>query len=284
VRVFYSYSHEDAAMMQSVRSHLAMLRRSGLIEEWFDRDIEAGQQWRVEIAEELERADLVLLLVSADFLNSDFCYEEEMTRALERANEGATRVVAVLLRPVAGWEDSPFAHLQVTPQDGRAVTTWPNQDEALADVASRVKRVVERIRDEQTPTIVPRVDETEDAGAAALRAALSSALDKLVSEGQGHFLIAAIGPYFAQFLFEDRGMWCETVSNTFLDEQTLLDDSQEATLRELGWNPPDETLTNWWWAAPGELSSDEIATLVVRTLLDAYRIESTQAFAFEYGE
>jgi hypothetical protein len=172
----------------------------------------------------------------------------------------------------------------MTPQDGRAITTWPNQDEALADVASRIRRVVERIRDEQTPTVVPQLDETGDAGAAALRSTLSSALDELASKGEGHFLIAVIGRYFVQFLCQDGGVWCEAISNTYLEEGTFLDESQEATLRELGWNPPEESLTNWWWAAPAELSSDEIAALAVRTVLEAYRMDSSEAFTFEFGE
>src|SRR3954454_1496267 len=137
--------------MREVRTHLAMLRRQGLLEEWLDRDIEAGREWREEIAVALERADLVLLLISADFLDSDFCYEQEMARALERASEGTARVIAVMLRPVEGWQESPFAHLQITPQDGRPVSAWADRDEALANVASRIRRVVERIRAELAP-------------------------------------------------------------------------------------------------------------------------------------
>lgn len=266
-------------MMQRVRTHLAMLRRRGLITEWVDRDIEAGDEWREEIARELEAADLVLLLVSADFLDSDFCYEEEMTRALQRSANGAARVIAVLLRPVDGWEDSPFAHLQVTPGDARPVSTWEDRDEALADVASRIRRVVERIRDEQTPAAAPP-PVSSDARLAALDDALTSALDQLLAAGDGQFLIAEIGPYYAQFRAEDGGLWCEVVANEFLEGPATLDDTQLAQLAELGWSEPEENLPNWWWSAPRDLASREIAAFVVRTLAEAYRVEPTGQFVF----
>jgi hypothetical protein len=138
-RVFYSYSHHDIRMLERLRTHMAMLRREGLITEWYDRDIEAGSKWRDEIDRELEAADLILLLVSADFLASEFCYEDEMKRAVERAQRGEALVIGVMLRPVEGWETTPFAEFQLVPRDARPITKWSNADEAYTDVVEGIR-------------------------------------------------------------------------------------------------------------------------------------------------
>src|SRR5260370_19094197 len=139
----YSYSHKDERMLNRLRTHLAVLRRHEGMTEWYDRDIEAGAKWRQEIAEQLNLADLILLLVSADYLASDFCYEEEMRRAIERSDRGDATVIAVILRPVDGWQKTPFAQLQVVPRDGRPITRWPNADQAYSEVAAKIRSVVE---------------------------------------------------------------------------------------------------------------------------------------------
>jgi hypothetical protein len=144
-RVFYSYSHADAKRLEQLRKHLAMLRREGMITEWYDRDIEAGSEWRPEIERELDAADVILLLVSASFLNSDFCYAEEMNRAVERARNGEARLIGVMLSPVDGWESSPFAEFQLVPRDGRPITTWPNKDAAYANAAHGIRSAVEEL-------------------------------------------------------------------------------------------------------------------------------------------
>jgi hypothetical protein len=137
-RVFYSYSHADLRMLDRLRTHMAMLRRAGLITEWYDRDIEAGGQWRDEIERELESADVILLLVSADFLASNFCYEQEMTRAVERARRGDALLIGVMLRPVTGWDETPFADFQLVPRDARPISKWSNADEAYSDAVGRI--------------------------------------------------------------------------------------------------------------------------------------------------
>jgi internalin A len=112
---------------------------------WHDRKIEASGDWAQEIDENLERADIILLLVSADFIASDYCYEKEMTRALERGREGKARVVPVIVRDV-NWRKAPFAKLQALPKGGLAVTKWGDRDSAWRNVSEGIERVVEEIR------------------------------------------------------------------------------------------------------------------------------------------
>lgn len=142
VRLFYSYAHADEPFRDELEKHLSTLRRSGLIEEWHDRQIGAGQEWEKQIDENLEAADLVLLLVSPDFLSSDYCYEVEMKRALERHARDEALVVPVILRP-ADWTGAPFQKLQNVPKDGRPISRWEDRDEAWLDVVRRLRRFIE---------------------------------------------------------------------------------------------------------------------------------------------
>lgn len=145
VDLFYSYAHEDEQLRDELDGHLALLRRKGVIRPWHDRGIVPGQKWDAAIDTQLTRADLILLLVSMDFLNSDYIWGKELATAVARAERGDASVVPVLLRAV-DIEGAPFAHLQGLPTDLRPVTSWPNRDEAWTDVAKGIRRTVERIR------------------------------------------------------------------------------------------------------------------------------------------
>ena len=136
--LFFSYSHKDEALRDKLEVHLAMLKRQGVIETWHDRRIVAGDEFAGRIGEELERADIILLLVSPDFLASDYCYDIEMTRAMERHETAEARVIPVVLRP-CDWHDAPFGKLNAAPKDGKPVSTWPDLDEAFLDVVKAIK-------------------------------------------------------------------------------------------------------------------------------------------------
>jgi uncharacterized protein (UPF0297 family) len=143
ISIFYSYAHEDELLRQQLEKHLAVLRRQGLISEWYDRQIIAGTEWVHEIDTHLETASIILLLVSPDFIASDYCYESEMNRAIERHKAGEALVIPIILRPV-DWHGSPFGNLQALPKDGKPVTSWTNRDEAFLDIAEGLRRVIEQ--------------------------------------------------------------------------------------------------------------------------------------------
>jgi hypothetical protein len=145
IEIFISYSHKDEALREQLGAHLALLKREGVIDEWHDRRIGAGQKWAGAIDEHLNSAAVVLLLVSANFLASDYCYDVEMTRALQRHDAGEARVVPVILREV-DWRGAPFAKLKALPKDGKPVTSWSTRDKALADVARGIRSVVAELR------------------------------------------------------------------------------------------------------------------------------------------
>jgi len=140
--VFISYAHEDEALLRQLETHLSMLKRQGLIATWYDRQIDAGSDWANEIDARLEQASLILLLVSADFLASNYCYKIEMQRALARHDAGQARVLPILARPVE-WKGAPFARLQILPTDARPITSWTDRDEAWVNVVGSIRRAIE---------------------------------------------------------------------------------------------------------------------------------------------
>lgn len=139
--VFFSYSHADEDLRNCLEKHLATLVHQGLIDAWHDRRILGGDEFDDRISEHLERADIVLLLVSSDFLASKYCYEREMLRAMELHNSGKTRVIPVILRH-CDWHSTPFGKLRATPRDGKPIRSWTDFDEAFLDVVLTIREAI----------------------------------------------------------------------------------------------------------------------------------------------
>jgi len=155
VEIFCSYSHKDAELRQQFDKHVALLRRK-LVEIWSDHRILAGNDWAGDIDEHLNSADIIALFVSSDFLDSDYCYEKEMERAMEREKKKEAVVVPIIVRP-CDWTDAPFAHLQATPPKGKPVTKWENRDEAWTEVAIALKLKVKEVLEVRLEAAVPEV-------------------------------------------------------------------------------------------------------------------------------
>jgi TIR domain len=136
--VLFSYSHKDESLRNRLETHLALMKRQGTIQTWHDRRLVAGDEFDGRIGEELERADVILLLVSPDFIASNYCFDVEMKRAMERHESGAARVIPVILRP-CDWHSAPFGKLLAAPKDGKPVVSWPDLDEAFLDVVQEIR-------------------------------------------------------------------------------------------------------------------------------------------------
>jgi len=158
MKVFISYAREDKMLRDDLDDHLANLKQQGIIETWHDGEILAGQAWEPAILEQLETADVILLLISAKFLASPYINSVEMKRAMQRHEVGEARVIPVLLRPVF-FKNAPFASLEMLPKDShgqlKAITKWSNRDEAYAKVAEGIHRAVSDLQTE-TPSDSPR--------------------------------------------------------------------------------------------------------------------------------
>jgi internalin A len=145
LKIFYSYSHRDEELRDALETHLKIFEWQGLIESWHDRRITPGMEFEGQIDVALERADLILLLVSADFIASRYCYEIEMKRALERHGAREARVIPIIVRDCS-WKCAPFGGLQVLPKDGLAVRLWPDRDSAWRNVADGIEKVLNELR------------------------------------------------------------------------------------------------------------------------------------------
>jgi hypothetical protein len=145
IKIFYCYAHEDRDLRDRIDKHLGVLKRRGHVVVWYDREIQAGTEWEREIERQLSTADIVLLLVSADFVHSDYCYSREMQRALEMHKQGKVCILPILLRPV-DWQDAPFAKLQMLPTGAKPITSWSDPEEAFEDVAKQIRAVVRTLR------------------------------------------------------------------------------------------------------------------------------------------
>jgi internalin A len=145
ISVFFSYSHRDEALRDELETHLKLLQRERIIATWHDRKIMPGSDWGREIDSRLDRASIILLLVSVDFIASDYIWDIEMKRALQRHDAGEATVVPVLLRSCY-WETAPFGRLQGLPRNMTAVTAWADRDAAWTDVALGIRAIAERTR------------------------------------------------------------------------------------------------------------------------------------------
>ncbi len=141
-RVFVSYARIDEPHRVRLDVHLAPLVREGLIELWSDRAIAPGSDWERDIAQELGGADIVLLLVTPDFVASVYCFERELAEALRRHEEEGVRILPVFVKSV-DLENMPFGKFQGLPMDRRPISTWADADEAWLQVAKGVRTVVE---------------------------------------------------------------------------------------------------------------------------------------------
>lgn len=143
--VFFSYSHVDEDFRNALEEHLAMLKRNGLIDTWHDRRIDAGDNIDKAIDERINQDDIILLLVSPAFLNSRYCFDIELQRAMERHEAKEAKVIPVILRP-CDWTSAPFGKLLALPTDGRPVSKWPDRDDAFLDIVQGIRRVAEGLK------------------------------------------------------------------------------------------------------------------------------------------
>ena len=146
--VFISYSRMDQVLRDELDVHLANLKRQNIISAWYSGDIIPGTEWQSQIIEYLNRAQIILLLVSADYMASDFCYSIEMEQAIARHDAGQARVLPINLRPV-DWKGAPFSKLQPLPAGGKPVTRWPTHDDAFEDVVLGIRRAIDDLNNKK---------------------------------------------------------------------------------------------------------------------------------------
>jgi hypothetical protein len=146
ISAFVSYSHADAKLKAELLKHLAPLDRLKLVSHWDDGEIKPGDQWEKAISDKLSSAKLILLLISSDFISSNYCYEKELTVALKRDKAKTARVLPIILRPCL-WQELSFGKLQAAPHEGKPITSWTSVDEAMMEAAKAVREAAQILRD-----------------------------------------------------------------------------------------------------------------------------------------
>ncbi|MEP6605295.1 MAG: toll/interleukin-1 receptor domain-containing protein [Nitrosospira sp.] len=143
-RVFLSYSHADESFREKLEKQLAVLKRQGVIDTYHDHRIAGGENFDQVISDHINNDEIILLLISPDFFYSDYCYNIEMKRAMERYDAGEAIVIPVILR-ACEWHSEPFGKLKAVPRDGKPISQWPDVDEANLQVARAVREAVNRL-------------------------------------------------------------------------------------------------------------------------------------------
>jgi hypothetical protein len=173
--VFFSYSHKDDRYRQKIDEHLSLLKRQGLIASWCDHQITPGKELDEEIARQLERAQIILLLVSSSFIASNYCFCTELERAVDRHQAGHARVVPIIVKP-CDWTTAPFGKLKALPKDGKPITTWNTHDEAYFDVAVGIRDVVKDLNAGRKSPVGGGADAVSDGADDEEKPALSARL------------------------------------------------------------------------------------------------------------
>jgi parallel beta-helix repeat protein len=147
IEIFFSYSHKDEELRDELEKHLTSLKYRDLISAWHDRKIGAGEEWKGEIDEHLNSAHIILLLISTDFISSEYCRDIEMKRAMERHDSGEARVIPIILRHTI-WDGFPFSKLQALPTNAEPVKdgNWRSIDAAFKDVAEGLEKSINGLK------------------------------------------------------------------------------------------------------------------------------------------
>ena len=146
IKIFFCYAHEDKKLLEKLRKQLKPLEHERLIEMWHGGDISAGTERKPVIGERLLTAQIILLLVSPDFIDSDYIYQNEMIQAVERHERREAYVIPVILRPTY-WQSAPIGKLEALPKEGKPVVDpcWHNQEEALFNIQEGIRTVIEKL-------------------------------------------------------------------------------------------------------------------------------------------
>lgn len=224
VKIFFCYAHEDEIYLNRLKAQLQPLRLQGLIDMWHDRDISPGGKWEDEISKHIDEAQIILLLISPDFMASDFCISKELKQAILQQETKKTCVVPVILRPVH-WQIPPLNKLQALPKDGAPVTEWHNIDGAFFSIANDIRKLAEGLAAILDPSqeTLPTRGELKDYGASPLLLSIPIHISDVVKPLDAHGSLET-------FLLEAKEIFMSGV--TLLTRTNMLKRTYKRMLRQ----------------------------------------------------
>jgi len=146
LRVFISYSHGDEDYRVELEKHLALLKNQGVLSVWHDRLITAGDEFDKVIAEELDAADIILLLISVNFLASNYCWQIEQTLAMERHEAGEAKVIPIIIKHCDDWQSAPFGKLNAAPPNGTPIEDFSSKDKGFTQVTRMIREAATELK------------------------------------------------------------------------------------------------------------------------------------------
>jgi len=158
-RIFISYSHKDKQYLDQLIRHLAVMIDDRLIKVWCDKDIQPGHRIDAEIKKQIRTCDIILLLVSPDYLASKNCIAEMSIAINRRHSSKVDNVIPIILRS-CDWKNSPLIELKALPEDGVPISTSKNEDEEYVNIVSELRQLC-RHPSSTTSQRARRLPETE---------------------------------------------------------------------------------------------------------------------------
>lgn len=157
INTFIVYARDDQAIKQRLLKHLFVFTKPPFnMAIWHDEHIDAGAEWERKIRDRLENTDIFIMLISIDFLNSQFIYDVEFKAAVARQKAGKSIILPVIIKPCVWYTDFHlgeytfnFRQLQVLPKEGRPLSDWPSEDHGLHDIAESIRMLLENMREEE---------------------------------------------------------------------------------------------------------------------------------------
>ncbi len=148
LKLFISYSHEDNKeenpYIKEFKKHITPLKTNGLIEDWYDREILPGKNFEDEIEKNIEKADIICLFISSNFISSPAC-QKEKKKAFELRKKKGIQVIPIIISPCA-WQDDfgKYSKTLALPTDAKPVIKFDNRDDAWVDIYNGLKKIIEQ--------------------------------------------------------------------------------------------------------------------------------------------
>jgi hypothetical protein len=268
-KVFISYSHEDVRYLNRLRVHLRPLERDHVIEVWDDTRISPGTEWREAISDALSSAKVGILLISADFLASDFIVNNELPPLLEAASSSGTTILSVILSPSRFQLMPELSRYQVVNSPNKPLSKLPlaEKEAVWVKVANSVEAALEE-RDVTEGWLVRN------------ERILFGALRTLVHEGEDEaFLVVGAEDYYVQFLLEledgDKKLYSEAVSNAYLPPRLRLDEEAAERLIDMGFREQPDEDSNFHRTYELDGTDEQLREIVstsIEVLADVYEV------------
>lgn len=152
-KIFISYAHKDEELKKQFETHLSGLKRQNVVDVWDDRQVLIGEKWDEKIKNKLLTSDIVIFLISSDFLASEYINEVEIKETILRHKNNEVLIAPIFLRP-CDFESSILSGFQGVPRDAKFITTWSDKDSAFLEVINELKKLINEFIPKEKPTVV----------------------------------------------------------------------------------------------------------------------------------